>query len=181
MQSVSVFLDVAKVADFQWKSADVNRTQGVCHVIHTFFGSSLGKLYNCAMFHHCRICVTHFREGGLFASPPHPPALHPWAAPKKPILNRVKGCLLPHLNFWKQLIYRLLNYRSFLKPTRHISVQNQQWKHLNKVWLALKINKNISVMTLDMQKLNSSHWRRLAVFIVNFEYIFQTLVSWFYC
>ena len=25
--------------------------------------------YNCAKFHHCRICVTDFREGGLFALP----------------------------------------------------------------------------------------------------------------
>ena len=42
--------------------------------------------YNCAKFYHCRICMTDFREGGrLFHPPPHP-----WAAPKKPILNRVK-------------------------------------------------------------------------------------------
>ena len=35
--------------------------------------------YNCAKCHHCRVCVTDFREGS-----------HPWVAPKKPILNRVK-------------------------------------------------------------------------------------------
>ena len=38
------FLDIAKFADFRRKIADVNRTQGVCHVIHIFFGSSLGKV-----------------------------------------------------------------------------------------------------------------------------------------
>ena len=43
---------------------------------------------NCATLHHCRICVTDFREGGLFWPP------HPWAAPKKPILNRVKRFIL---------------------------------------------------------------------------------------
>ena len=43
-QSISVFLDIAKFSDFQWKNADVNRTQGVCHLIHIFFGSSLGKV-----------------------------------------------------------------------------------------------------------------------------------------
>ena len=26
------------------KNADVGRTQGVCHVIYSFFGSSLGKI-----------------------------------------------------------------------------------------------------------------------------------------
>ena len=41
-QSISVFLDIAKVADFRWKNADISRTQGECHVIHIFFGSSLG-------------------------------------------------------------------------------------------------------------------------------------------
>ena len=44
LQSIPVFLDVAKFADFWWKNADASRTQGVCHVIHIFFGSSLGKV-----------------------------------------------------------------------------------------------------------------------------------------
>ena len=35
MQSVSVFLDIAKFADFRWKNADVSRTQWMYHVIHT--------------------------------------------------------------------------------------------------------------------------------------------------
>ena len=33
----TVFLDITKVADFQWKNADVSRTQGVCHVIYIFW------------------------------------------------------------------------------------------------------------------------------------------------
>ena len=44
MQSISVFLDTAKFADFRRKNAGFSRTQGVCHVIHNFFSSSLGKL-----------------------------------------------------------------------------------------------------------------------------------------
>ena len=40
--TVPVFLDIAKFADFRSKNADVNRTEGVCHVIHIFFGSSSG-------------------------------------------------------------------------------------------------------------------------------------------
>ena len=39
-----VFLDIAKFADFWLKNADVSRTEGACHVIHVFFGSSLGKI-----------------------------------------------------------------------------------------------------------------------------------------
>ena len=35
--SIYVFLDIAKFADF-------SRTQGVRHVIHIVFGSSLGKV-----------------------------------------------------------------------------------------------------------------------------------------
>ena len=42
MQTISVFLDIAKFADYQWKNAHAGRTQGVCHVILIFFGFSLG-------------------------------------------------------------------------------------------------------------------------------------------
>ena len=39
-----LFLDTAKCINFCLKNADVSRTQGVCHVIHIFSGSSLGKV-----------------------------------------------------------------------------------------------------------------------------------------
>ena len=40
-----LFLQIAKfVFIIGEKNADVSRTQGVCHVIHIFFGSSLGKV-----------------------------------------------------------------------------------------------------------------------------------------
>ena len=42
--NLSVFLDTKEVIDFRWKNADVCRTQGVCHVIYIYFGSSLGKV-----------------------------------------------------------------------------------------------------------------------------------------
>ena len=44
MESISVFLDITKLADFWWKNADVSRTQGLPHVIDSFFWSSLGKV-----------------------------------------------------------------------------------------------------------------------------------------
>ena len=44
IQSISVFLDIAKFADFHWKNADLSKKQVVCHVIHIFSGSSLGKV-----------------------------------------------------------------------------------------------------------------------------------------
>ena len=34
---------MTKIADFWLKNADFSRTQGVCHMIYIFFGSSLGK------------------------------------------------------------------------------------------------------------------------------------------
>ena len=37
MQSISVFLDIAKDADFLSKNSDVSRTKGVCHVIFILF------------------------------------------------------------------------------------------------------------------------------------------------
>ena len=44
MQSISVFLDIAKFADFRLKNADVSRSQGASHVIHIIFASFLGKV-----------------------------------------------------------------------------------------------------------------------------------------
>ena len=44
MQSMPVFHDILNIAEFSWKKADVNRTQAMCHVIYTFFGSYLGKV-----------------------------------------------------------------------------------------------------------------------------------------
>ena len=37
MQSISAFLDFAKLADFGCKNADPSRTQEVYHVIHIFW------------------------------------------------------------------------------------------------------------------------------------------------
>ena len=44
MQSIFVFLDKTKFADFRLKNADASRTQGMFHTIYIFFGSSLGKV-----------------------------------------------------------------------------------------------------------------------------------------
>ena len=74
-----------KFADFRWKNDDISRTQGVCHVIQIIL-DLLQVRYNSAKFHCYRICVTGFREGGG----PFRPPTHPWAAPKLPILNKVK-------------------------------------------------------------------------------------------
>ena len=43
IQAIPVFLNIAKFVDFRQKNTNVSRTQGVCHVIHICFGSSLGK------------------------------------------------------------------------------------------------------------------------------------------
>ena len=36
MQSISVFLDITKFADFRRKNADISRTEGMCHAIDIF-------------------------------------------------------------------------------------------------------------------------------------------------
>ena len=66
MHQNTTYICILDIAKFPVKNADVSRTQGVCQVIYIFSGSSWVK-YNCVKFHHCRICMTDFREGG-----PHP-------------------------------------------------------------------------------------------------------------
>ena len=55
-----------------------------------YFLDLLWLRYMCAKFYHRRICVTDFMEGGFLGSPPPPPTHHPWAAPKRPFLKKVK-------------------------------------------------------------------------------------------
>ena len=89
MQSLSVFLNIIKVADFRWKNTDVSRNEGgVSCDLYIFFD----LLYKYAKFHYCTICLTDFRQGAF--------SLHPWAALKKPILNRVKTAAFLDNN-WK--------------------------------------------------------------------------------
>ena len=54
-----------------------------CVTWFIYFMGVLEVRINCTNFPLCRICVTGFREGGLFAP-------YPWAAPKRLILNRDK-------------------------------------------------------------------------------------------
>ena len=51
MISITVFLDITKVADFQRKNAAFSKTQGVCHVVYIIH----------VKFQHFKICVTDFR------------------------------------------------------------------------------------------------------------------------
>ena len=70
MQSIYAILDIKKVADSRLKSADVSRTQEMCHVMICYL-DVLQVRYNCDKFYHCRINVADFREGEPFW-PPHP-------------------------------------------------------------------------------------------------------------
>ena len=58
--------------------------------------------YNCVKFHHCRIYVTDFREGGIL--PPPRPSM---SSPKKAILNRVKDVI----HILKLLLVRMIAYQ----------------------------------------------------------------------
>ena len=63
MQFIPVFLDIEKFADFRSKIADVSGTWFI------YFLDLFQVGYNCAKFHHCRICVTDLREGGFLPTP----------------------------------------------------------------------------------------------------------------
>ena len=65
-QSISVFLDITKFANFWWKNADISWTQEVCHVIH-FFLSSLGKVWLCHVSSLQEMCDRILEGGDLFA------------------------------------------------------------------------------------------------------------------
>ena len=43
MQFLSVFQDIAKIANFWWKNADASSTQVVCHMIYLFSGFALAN------------------------------------------------------------------------------------------------------------------------------------------
>ena len=81
------------------------KSRGVSHVI--YFGYFLGKVYQ---VHHCRICMTDFWEG--LAYPPPPPR-HPWAVPKKAILNRLMFLLSPAGPCTTLLITSLLKVQKY--------------------------------------------------------------------
>ena len=68
MQSISVFLDITKVADSGEKMMISAKLKGPVTQFTCFFGSSLSKVY-CAKFHHCRICLTNCRKWGLLPLP----------------------------------------------------------------------------------------------------------------
>ena len=57
MQSISVILDIVKLANFRRKNADISRIQGVCHKIVPSF-IIIGYVWQI------------LRKEGLFASPP---------------------------------------------------------------------------------------------------------------
>ena len=44
MQSISVFSDIEKLADFCRKNGDASRNNGLSHMIHIFFESYLSKV-----------------------------------------------------------------------------------------------------------------------------------------
>ena len=70
MQSIHIFLDIAKFADFQWKVADVSRTQGVRHVIYMFFGFFLREGITVPSFITVEYLWQILGRGGSFLPPP---------------------------------------------------------------------------------------------------------------
>ena len=119
MQSISVFLDIAKFVDFQWKNTDVSRTQGMWHVTHIIFWISF----------RLGITVPSFIIVGYVQQILAPPLHHPWVAPKMPILNRVK-----HLTAkWIEMANKL-NQQAVLRLLNSGDVANNKLYYHNKCY-----------------------------------------------
>ena len=87
MQSISVFLDIAKFANFRWKML-MSAEFKACITWFVYFSDLL--LLKCAKFHRCRIYVTDFMEGGGGGSY-LPPLIcgQPWKGPSWIRLTRI--------------------------------------------------------------------------------------------
>ena len=80
-----------KICQFPLKQCwSQQKSRGMSRDSYIFLDLLWGR-YTSAKFHHCRICVTDFKEGGLFVCP-----AHRWAAPKKPILNMINEKMGEH-------------------------------------------------------------------------------------
>ena len=116
MKPISVFLEIAKFADLQWNTGDVSRT-------------------------HYRICVTYFREagggGGRGAKG------HPWAVPKKPILNRVNTKI-------NEVKAKIPNITNFATATALTAIEN---KIPNVSNLAKKLSVTQKFVNLKVKKI----------------------------
>ena len=79
-----------------------------CVTLFLYISNLLKVKYNCAKFHHFRICLTDFKERFwqiLFCHS------HPWAALKRSMLNRVMSFNVKHLlksYYWKKMIFSKL-------------------------------------------------------------------------
>ena len=112
MQCILVFLDITKVADFEWKNPDVMLMSRWCHVC--FFWSSKSVL---------RFITAEYVEdilgsvGGGFLPP------YPWATQKRPILNRVKNKFVWVIKFWLYCISYTYRKRRKVLKTKKIVLQ----------------------------------------------------------
>ena len=97
-----------------WMSAELKG----CVAWFIYFLNLLWVRYNCAKFEHCRICLTDFREGAFLRGAPPPPP-HPWAAPKKLILNRVKRT---YETTWKHMKLAMISSNEKLINSQCITI-----------------------------------------------------------
>ena len=112
----------------------------MCHVIYTFFWDLPLVKYNCAKFHHCRICVADFRKG----VPKRPP--HPWAAPKTPILNRVKCrtnfCGFSEIRYLISFLVRADSWKMIFSTNKFLRLFNPYTLRYFKWCLVFQIERN---------------------------------------
>ena len=66
MYQNTIYICISWYSKFRWFPVKKCWCQQNSRVVSRYL---LWERYNCAKFHHCRICVTDFRRGGLFAPP----------------------------------------------------------------------------------------------------------------
>ena len=103
-----------KFDDSWWKNADEWNSRDMSHDLHIFW-IFLGK-DNFAKFHHCRICVTDFKDGGALLPPP-PPLIPSVSSPKKDSSWIESRALIKEPFTLKLKILQILN----LKPLKNCS------------------------------------------------------------
>ena len=105
-----------------------------CVTLFLHISNLLKVKYNCAKFHHFRICLTDFNERFsqiLFCHS------HPWAALKRSMLNRVMSFNVKHLlksYYWKKMIFSKLRFSKLEKFVFRSVFGEFQHADINEFW-----------------------------------------------
>ena len=105
-----------------------------CVTLFLYISNLLKVKYNCAKFHHFRICLTDFKERFWQILLCHS---HPWAALKRSMMNRVMSFNVKHLRksyYWKKMIFSKLRFSKLKKFVFRSVFGEFQHADINEFW-----------------------------------------------